>query len=53
MGGATDDFSLTFNPYTGAVANLLYASADPAISGNFADRVVLTPATSAVPEPAT
>jgi hypothetical protein len=53
VGGATDDFSLTFNPYTGAVANLLYAKANPAISGTFADRVVLTPAAGAVPEPAT
>ena len=52
VGGATDDFSLTFNPYTGTVANLLYARANPAIGGTFADRVVLTPANGAVPEPA-
>ncbi|GEM_PF-1602538 len=53
VGGATDDFSLTFNPYTGSFANLLYATANPAISFAFADRIVLTPATAAaVPEPA-
>jgi hypothetical protein len=53
VGGATDDFSLTFNPYTGAVANLLYATATPGISGTFADRIVLSPLVSAAPEPAT
>ena len=53
VGGATDDFSLTFNPYNFAVSNLLYARANPAIGGTFADRVVLTPAVAAVPEPAT
>lgn len=53
VGGATDDFSMMFNPYTGAVQNLLYATANPAIGGTFADRVVLTRATGAVPEPAT
>jgi len=52
VGGATDDFSLTFNPYAGTVANLLYANANPAIGGTFADRVVLTLATAAAPEPA-
>jgi len=53
VGGATDDFSMAFNPYNGAVANLLYANANPAIGGTFADRIVLTPAAAAVPEPAT
>ena len=53
VGGATDDFSLQFNPYSGGVGNLLYARANPAISGTFADSIVLTPAVAAVPEPAT
>jgi hypothetical protein len=52
VAGTTDDFSFTFNPYKGTFANnFLYATANPAIGGTFADRIVLTAA--AVPEPAT
>jgi hypothetical protein len=52
VGGATDDFNLAFNPYAGTTGNLLYATANPAISFAFADRIVLA-AVSPVPEPAT
>ena len=51
VGGATDDFAFTFNPYKGTFYSLLFAKANPAAAGSYADQVVLTAA--AVPEPAT